>query len=211
MKQATRTIRPVELEMLAAPLTIGLVLPAPQRNKVIKESLTSLWVCLPLSAMVPVYSCMLIQQDLHLVVSTGWRSLCPSCPGAVKSLIQAEIGVARKLPLAASQHLHCPAGSGGFHSAPAQPPAQRPLRRAWAPVPDSSPPPALLQPSSSPPPAPSNSLSWLRPAKQWSWNKSNIRSDVKFWSSKKEKSGKTVARDRPFHFYTDWPLRCHLW
>ena len=144
MKQATRAIRPVELEMLAAPIKIGLVFPAPQRNKVIKESLTSLWVCLLLSAMVPVYSCMLIQQDLHLVVSTGWRSLCPSCPGAVKSLIQAEIGVARKLPLAASQHLHCPAGSGGFHSA--QPPAQRPLRRAWAPVPASSPPPALIQP-----------------------------------------------------------------
>ena len=70
---------------------------------------------------------------------------------------------------------------------------------------------SCLQPSSSPHPAPSNSLSWLRPAKQWSWNKSNIRSDVKFWSSKREKSGKTVARDRPFHFYTDWPLRCHLW
>ena len=200
MKQATRAIRPVELEMLAAPIKIGLVFPAPQRNKVIKESLTSLWVCLLLSAMVPVYSCMLIQQDLHLVVSTGWRSLCPSCPGAVKSLIQAEIGVARKLPLAASQHLHCPAGSGGFHSAPCSASPAQGLS-----------PCSCLQPSSSPHPAPSNSLSWLRPAKQWSWNKSNIRSDVKFWSSKKEKSGKTVARDRPFYFYTDWPLRCHLW
>ena len=88
-----------------------------------------------------------------------------------------------------------------------------PCRLWWLPLrPLLSVPYAGLEPlASSPPLAPSKSLSWLRPAKQWSWNKSNIRSDVKFWSSKKEKSGKTVARDRPFYFYTDWPLRCHLW